>query len=61
MMGRLLRWKRGVLGSGSGSMAAWIREFRHVSASLDIAFLICKTKTLDRSIFSQTYVFSFLK
>lgn len=54
MMGRLLRWKRGVLGSGSGSMAAWIREFRHVSASLDIAFLICKTKTLDQMISKDT-------
>ena len=31
-------------------MAAWIREFGHVSASLDIRFFISKMKTLNQMI-----------
>ena len=50
MMSRVLRRKRRDLRPASGFTAAWIREFGHVSASLDIRFFISKMKTLNQMI-----------
>lgn len=49
-----LGWKRGDLRSGSGSSAAWISEFGHISASLHIGVYVYKIKTLDHRISKET-------
>lgn len=59
MMSRVLRWKRSDLRPGSGFTVTWIREFGHVSASLDICFFICKMKTLNQMIYKDPQTLKF--
>ena len=59
MVNRTLGWKRGDLRSGSGSSAAWISEFGHISASLHIGFCVYKIKTLDHRISNETQTLEF--
>lgn len=54
VVNRTLGWKRRDLRSGSGSSAAWISEFGHISASLHIGFYVYKIKTLDHRISKET-------
>lgn len=42
--------KKGGTSSGSDSTTAWISEFGHISASLDIGFFICNGKALNQMI-----------